>query len=287
MNCQGDHVAISRDCPKWKIEKDIVTLKYTEKISFADARKRLQTSFDPSKDSYATVTQTPPQSSRPLPPWAKKIRLPIDFRTEIEYLKYILNYCLTRLDTLDEITPENPVPQVAPSSDETPPPPQTIQNKQMKPQSQVLSPLYNLQLQTMMRMKLKYSQWAIKELSMKIVLKRTSTILFQQKRLPLAPQLVSSLAPVCQKGGEGEIYLRSLPSLPTLPSLEDGGQVREISLPHGLPVSQTTQVRGPRVLPKVVEIAVQLIDIPPLKPPGTIKTATKDKTKSREKNTPS
>ena len=125
VNCQGDHVAISRDCPKWKIEKDIVTLKYTEKISFADARKRLQPSFDPSKDSYATVTQTPPQSSRPLPPWAKKIRLPIDFRTEIEYLKYILNYCLTRLDTLDEITPENPVPRDAPSSDEAPPPPQT------------------------------------------------------------------------------------------------------------------------------------------------------------------
>ena len=78
-----------------------MTLKYTEKISFADARKRLQPSFDPSKDSYATVTQTPPQSSRPLLPWAKKFRLPIDFKTEIEYLKYILNYCLTRLDTLD------------------------------------------------------------------------------------------------------------------------------------------------------------------------------------------
>ena len=77
------------------------------------------------------------------------------------------------------------------------------------------------------------------------------------KRLPLAPQLVSSLAPVCQKGGEGEIYLRSLPSLPTLPSLEDGGPVREISLPHGLPVSQTTQVRDPRVLPKVAEIVQQ------------------------------
>ena len=57
-----------------------------------------------------------------LPQWAKKIRLPIDFRTEIKYLKYILNYYLTRLDTLDEITPENPVPRVAPSSDETPPP---------------------------------------------------------------------------------------------------------------------------------------------------------------------
>ena len=99
VNCQGDPVAISWDCPKWKIEKDIVTLKYTENISFADARKRLQPSFDPSKDSYATVTQTttphppppppPPQSSRPLLPWAKKNRLPIDFRTEIEYLKCI------------------------------------------------------------------------------------------------------------------------------------------------------------------------------------------------------
>ena len=51
VNCQGDHVAISRDCPKWKIEKDIVTLKYTEKISFADARKRLQPSFDTSNTS--------------------------------------------------------------------------------------------------------------------------------------------------------------------------------------------------------------------------------------------
>ena len=85
----------------------MVTLKYAEKISFA------------------TVTQTPPQSPRPLPPWARKIRLPIHFKTEINYSKYILNYCLARLDTLDEITSENPVPRNAPSSDETPPPPQT------------------------------------------------------------------------------------------------------------------------------------------------------------------
>ena len=40
-------------------------------------------------------------------------------------MKYILNYCLTRLDTLNEITPKNPVPRDAPFSDEAPPPPQT------------------------------------------------------------------------------------------------------------------------------------------------------------------
>ena len=83
VNCQGDHVAISRDCPKWKIEKDIVTVKYTEKISFTDARKRLQPSFDPSKNSYGTVTQTPPQSSRPLPPWAKKSDFQLTWRPRL------------------------------------------------------------------------------------------------------------------------------------------------------------------------------------------------------------
>ena len=34
------------------------------------------------------------------------------------------------MDTLDEITPENPVPRVGPSSDETPPPPQTTPEQQ-------------------------------------------------------------------------------------------------------------------------------------------------------------
>ena len=56
--------------------------------------------------------------------------------------------------------------------------------------------------------------------------------------------------------GGGWIYLRSLPSLPKFLNLEDGGPVREISLPHGLPVSQI-QVRDPRVLLKVAEIVQQ------------------------------
>ena len=100
VNCQGDHHAISKDCPIWKQEQDIVTLKYKESISFADARKRVQPISDPSKNSYASVTQTPPQSARPLQPWARNIRPPTDFQTEVQFLKYILNYCLTRLDAI-------------------------------------------------------------------------------------------------------------------------------------------------------------------------------------------
>ena len=98
VNREGDHRAISKDCPIWKQEKDIVTLKYKENISFADARQRVQPISDPSQNSYASVMQTPPQSARPLQPWARNIRPPTDFQTEVQFLKYIFNYSLTRLD---------------------------------------------------------------------------------------------------------------------------------------------------------------------------------------------
>ena len=114
---------------------------------------------------------------------------------------------------------------------------------------------------------------------MRIVLKRTPPILFQQNRLPLAPQLVSSLAPVCQKGGDGEIYLRSLPSLPTLLTLEDGGPVREISLPHGLPVSKQNTGEGSASSAQGGRNRGAINRHPSIKPPGTIKTAIKSEEK--------
>ena len=39
-NCEGEHAAYSRACPTWKKEKDIITLKYKENISFREARRR-------------------------------------------------------------------------------------------------------------------------------------------------------------------------------------------------------------------------------------------------------
>ncbi|XP_070382667.1 uncharacterized protein [Dermacentor albipictus] len=40
-NCEGDHPAYSRSCPSWKKEKEIITLKIKENISFQEARKRI------------------------------------------------------------------------------------------------------------------------------------------------------------------------------------------------------------------------------------------------------
>ena len=41
-NCQGNHPADSTDCLVWKKEKEINTIKYTNNISFQEARKLIQ-----------------------------------------------------------------------------------------------------------------------------------------------------------------------------------------------------------------------------------------------------
>ena len=72
------------------------------------------------------MAKTPEKSTKPQPPWAKNIRPLNDFDTEVQFLKYILNHCLTRLDTtnnqvtahdaLNETIPEHPVPQDEPAT---------------------------------------------------------------------------------------------------------------------------------------------------------------------------
>ena len=163
------------------------------------------------------------------------------------------------MDTLDEITPENPVPRVAPSSDETPPPQQTTPEQQNE--TTILNTESTLQSAASNDVN-DENEIEMLTMSNKRTLNEDSSE--EDTNNPLPAKKAATSSPASEqsgtrvpKGGEGEIYLRSLPSLPTLPNLEDGGPVREISLLHGLPVSQTTQVREPRVLPKVVEIAVQ------------------------------
>ncbi|CAN8031289.1 unnamed protein product [Ixodes persulcatus] len=54
INCGEPHAAYSRSCKKWKEEKEVITLKVKENVSFPEARKRL--SFL-QKGSFATVTR--------------------------------------------------------------------------------------------------------------------------------------------------------------------------------------------------------------------------------------
>nr|XP_054921733.1 uncharacterized protein LOC129382210 [Dermacentor andersoni]XP_054921734.1 uncharacterized protein LOC129382210 [Dermacentor andersoni]XP_054921735.1 uncharacterized protein LOC129382210 [Dermacentor andersoni]XP_054921736.1 uncharacterized protein LOC129382210 [Dermacentor andersoni] len=54
VNCHGEHAAYSRSCPSWKKEKEIVTIKVKENISFKEARRRV--SYLP-KSSFAGVAR--------------------------------------------------------------------------------------------------------------------------------------------------------------------------------------------------------------------------------------
>ena len=69
VNCKGSHPTYSRNCPKFKIEKEVVRIKFTQKITFPEARKLVEskeptyanilTKQRESKKSYVTTgTQT-------------------------------------------------------------------------------------------------------------------------------------------------------------------------------------------------------------------------------------
>lgn len=62
-NCAGAHPTFSRDCPAWKLEKEVCTVKATEGISYIDARRRVKATHTvPSTSvSYSSSVQNRPK----------------------------------------------------------------------------------------------------------------------------------------------------------------------------------------------------------------------------------
>ncbi|GBN03102.1 hypothetical protein AVEN_208865-1 [Araneus ventricosus] len=54
VNCQGKHTSFSRSCPKWELEKEVVTLKF-KNISFPEARRLVKARTPIEGQSYASV----------------------------------------------------------------------------------------------------------------------------------------------------------------------------------------------------------------------------------------
>ena len=92
-NCNGDHPAYVRSCPKWKIEKEIIKVKYQKNIPFHEARQQVGGPVtDPSKNSYATVSKSHQ--------WTSNIKAPNTFKTEEEWLTHTIDSLLKRLDAI-------------------------------------------------------------------------------------------------------------------------------------------------------------------------------------------
>ena len=63
MNCQGDHSAYSRTCPKWKIEKKVQEIKLTRALTFPEARRIAEGLVG--QPTYANVSKISQQQSQP------------------------------------------------------------------------------------------------------------------------------------------------------------------------------------------------------------------------------
>ena len=82
-----------RSCPKWKIEKEIIKVKYQKNIPFHEARQQVEGPVtDPSKNSYATVSKSHQ--------WTSNIKAPNTFKTEEEWLTHTIDSLLKRLDAI-------------------------------------------------------------------------------------------------------------------------------------------------------------------------------------------
>ena len=56
MNCGEEHYSTSRACKVWQKEKEIITIKYREGLSFAEARKIVDARQ--ALGSYSSVTKS-------------------------------------------------------------------------------------------------------------------------------------------------------------------------------------------------------------------------------------
>ena len=60
VNCNGPHEVTSKECPVWLKEKEILKVKYTQNLSFPEARKIVNEKFSKSSEnqSYVSITKT-------------------------------------------------------------------------------------------------------------------------------------------------------------------------------------------------------------------------------------
>ena len=63
VNCQSDHLAYSRGCPKWKIEKKVQEIKVTQEVTFPEARRIAEGLVG--QPTYANVSKISLQQSQP------------------------------------------------------------------------------------------------------------------------------------------------------------------------------------------------------------------------------
>ncbi|GBM78697.1 hypothetical protein AVEN_239932-1 [Araneus ventricosus] len=68
FNCKGNHASYSKTCPKWKLEKEIQSVKVTRNISIQEARKIVHDRTPKTNHSYSAALKTIKNPDTPLEP---------------------------------------------------------------------------------------------------------------------------------------------------------------------------------------------------------------------------
>ncbi|GBM44388.1 hypothetical protein AVEN_147394-1 [Araneus ventricosus] len=68
FNCKGNHASYSKTCPKWKLEKEIQSIKVTRNISIQEARKIVHDRTPKTNHSYSAALKTIKNPDTPLEP---------------------------------------------------------------------------------------------------------------------------------------------------------------------------------------------------------------------------
>ncbi|GBL78645.1 hypothetical protein AVEN_65221-1 [Araneus ventricosus] len=68
FNCKGNHASYSKTCPKWKLEKEILSVKVTKNISIQESRKIVHDRTPKTNYSYTAALTTIKNPDTPLGP---------------------------------------------------------------------------------------------------------------------------------------------------------------------------------------------------------------------------
>ena len=84
-NCKGKHAASSRECPKWKLEKQVQQIKVERGISFPDARKAALSEQSTNTSSKRTVASVVSGTTTVSSQRSQKPKVSVAIQTELTW----------------------------------------------------------------------------------------------------------------------------------------------------------------------------------------------------------
>ena len=106
INCGGDHAAYDRDCPQWKLEKEIQKIKAKNNISYTEAKKQVASLKVTPDKPFAVVAQASPDANSTSQTMSKHLQ---GMMTMLNQLSNKIDMLSKRIEAVEQLSrPEIP-----------------------------------------------------------------------------------------------------------------------------------------------------------------------------------